>query len=104
MSAPFKIAYNIDCEFPGTNRQAAIDAQVELHSPYVLLYDDYKNGFQFTKEIQARSPETQVIHRRYMPKDANGGWDGNLWEAPDGNSPTGFLSATNWINFLQNLN
>lgn len=102
--ALFRIGYNIDAEHPGANRQAVADAQVNLHSTYTLLLDDHKSGWYFSQQIRARSPETERIARTFMRKDAQGGWDGNLWEAPDGNSPTGFLSPANYMNFLQNLN
>ncbi len=96
-----RIGYHLNCEFPGANRQYAADAQADLHSTYALVYDDYKSGFWFTQQIYGRSPETQIIHRRYFPKDANGGWDGNLWEAPAG---SGTLQPVDLINFLQGLN
>lgn len=101
MSAPFKPAYNINSEasHKGTNRQAAADEQVELHSAYCLILDDYKdNKWFFTKQLQARSPETDVIHRRYWAVDPNnpksGGWDGSLHRAPG-------ISADNILNTLQ---
>lgn len=88
MTTPFRIAYNINCEAShrGANRQAAVDEQIALHSAFTLAFEDYKSGFYFTKQIQARSPETEVIHRRYWYVDPNnpqaGGWDGSLHRAP----------------------
>lgn len=101
---PFSIGYNINCEAPGADRQRAVDEQIELHSTHTLLMDDHKGDWFFSKQIKARSPETVRIHRMFMRKSADGGWDGNLWEAPDGNSPTGFLSPENYLNTLQGLN
>jgi hypothetical protein len=99
-----RIAYNINAEHPGSNRQLVADAQINLHSTCVLIMDDHKSDWFFSKQIAARSPETIRICRTFMRKDANGGWDGNLWDAPNGSSPTGFLDAPNYLNFLQGLN
>lgn len=98
-----RIGYNLAAEHAGSNRQYAVDAQIALHSTYTLILDDHKSGWFFSKQIAARSPETERIHRAFMRKDANGGWDANLWEAPNGSSPTGFLDAPNYMNFLQGL-
>jgi hypothetical protein len=98
-----RIGYNIDSEHAGSNRQYAADSQIALHSTYTLLLDDHKSGWFIAKQIKARSPETKIIHRAFMRKDANGGWDGNLWEAPNNDSPTKFLDAPNYLNFLQGL-
>lgn len=98
-----RIGYNIAAEHAGSNRQAVVDAQSDLHSTVTTILDDHKSGWFFSKQIAARSPETLRINRTFMRKDANGGWDGNINEAPDGNSPTGWLSPVNYVNFLQNL-
>lgn len=94
-----RIGYNIAAEHAGSNRQYAVDAQIALHSTYTLILDDYKDGkWFFTKQIQARSPETEVIHRRYWAVDPNnpnaGGWDGSLHRAPG-------ITADNILNTLQ---
>lgn len=97
---PFRIGYNIDCQNAGSNRQGVVDAQIDLHSTYTLLLDDHKDDkWFFARQIFKRSPETIIIHRAYM-----NGRDGDLWEAPSGDSPTGFLDAPNYLNFLQGLN
>lgn len=101
--AQIRVNYNIAAEHSGSNRQAVVDAQIALHGTVTLILDDHKSGWFFSKQIAARSPETLRINRTFMRKDANGGWDGNINEAPDGNSPTGFLSPVNYVNFLQNL-
>lgn len=104
MPSPQRIGYNIDAEHAGSDRQAVADAQIGMQSTVTLILDDHKSGWFFSKQIAARSPSTLRICRTFMRKDANGGWDGNINEAPDGNSETGFLSAVNYVNFLQNLN
>lgn len=96
---PFRLSYNIAAEFAGANRQAVVDAQIALRSPYTLVLDDYKEGkWWFTKQIQARSPETDVIHRRFWAVDPNnpnsGGWDGSLHRAPG-------ITADNILNTLE---
>jgi hypothetical protein len=99
MATPFKIGYHISCEFAGSNRQKVADEQIALHSSVVKLLDDHKADWFFSKQIAARSPETLRVCRTYM-----NGWDGNLNEAPDGNSPTGYLSPINYVNYLEGLN
>jgi hypothetical protein len=98
-----RIGYNIAAEHAGSDRQYVVDSQINLHSTATLILDDHKSNWFFSKQIAARSPETLRICRTFMRKDANGGWDGSLWEAPNGNSPTGFLDAPNYMNFLQGL-
>jgi hypothetical protein len=93
-----RIGYNINCEAAGSDRQAAVNVQIALHSAATLLLNDHKSGWFFSKQIAALSPETLRICRTYMD-----GWDGNVNEAPDGNSTTGFLSPLNYVNFLENL-
>lgn len=95
---PFRIGYNIDAEHPGSDRQSAVNQQIELHSTATTLLDDHKSGWFFSQQIKALSPETLRVCRTYMNS-----WDGNLNEAPDGNSPTGFLSPVNYVNYLENL-
>jgi hypothetical protein len=103
MPTPQRINYHIAAEHAGSNRQAVADAQISMHGTVTTILDDHKSGWFFTQQIRARSPETEIIHRVYMQKDAHSGWDGNLWEAPNEYSPTKFLDAPNYISFLIGL-
>lgn len=94
-----RLGFNVATEHAGSNRQAVVDAQIALQSPFCLVLDDYKDGkWFFTKQIQARSPVTEVIHRRYWAVDPHnpkaGGWDGSLHRAPG-------ITADNILNTLQ---
>lgn len=103
MTSPMRVNYNLAAEHAGSNRQYAVDSQISLRGTVTLILDDHKSGWFFSQQIAARSPETLRIHRAYMQRDQHTGWDGNLWEAPNGNSPTGFLDAPNYMNYLQGL-
>lgn len=96
-----RIGLNIACEHSGSNRQAVVDAAIEMQGAFDLLLDDYKSGWFFTRQILARSTKTP-IHRRYWYKDPHnpkaGGWDGSLHRVPEG---SGTLSAVTLMNDLQ---
>jgi len=44
----------------------------------VLVMNDHPK-FELCEQIHAASPNTIIVHRMYIPKDANSGWEGTIW-------------------------
>lgn len=100
---PTRLGYNVNCEAPALddNRQAAIDAVCGIQGGAHLLLDDYKSNYQFCRELYKRSPHSIRIHRHYLPKDENSGWDGSLIECPNGDTESKYMEGAWFARFLR---
>lgn len=98
-----RLSLNINAQALGANPQRVIDFACALQPAYVLVLDDYKDGkWAVSKQIHARSPQTQIIHRHYLARDPHnpqaGGWDASLPDTPAG---SGTLQPGDFANFLE---